>query len=55
MPLVNDKEPNPLPGYVVCFLSFLDRGFGIPACWFMRSLVHYYELELHNFNTNSIM
>jgi len=55
MPPVNDREPNPPPGYVVCFLSFLDRGFGIPACRFMRALVHYYEVELQNFNPNSIM
>jgi len=30
-PPVSDREPNPPPGYVVCFLSFLDRGFGTPA------------------------
>jgi len=24
-PRVSDREPNPPPGYVVCFLSFLDR------------------------------
>jgi len=52
---VNDREPNLPPGYVVCFLSFLDRGFGIPAGRFIRALVHYYEVELHNFNPNSII
>ena len=26
VPSANDREPNPPPGYVVCFLSFLDRG-----------------------------
>ena len=31
VPPANDREPNPPLGYVVCFLSFLDRGFGIPA------------------------
>ena len=30
-PPVSDREPNPPLGYVVCFLSFLDRGFGTPA------------------------
>ena len=55
MPPVNDREPNPPPSYVVCFLSFLDRRFGILACRFMRALAHYYEVELHNFNLNSIM
>ena len=42
-------------GYVVCFLAFLDRGFRILASRFMRALVHYYGVELHNFNPNSIM
>jgi len=55
VPPANDREPNLPSGYVVCFLSFLDWGFGIPACRFMRALVHYYEVELHNFNPNSIM
>jgi hypothetical protein len=31
VPSVNDREPNPPLGYVVCFLSFLDRGFRTPA------------------------
>jgi len=55
VPLVNDREPNPPLGYVVCFLAFLDRGFRILASRFMRALVHYYGVELHNFNPNSIM
>jgi len=37
VPLVDDREPNPPAGYVVCFLSFLDRGFGILASRFMRA------------------
>jgi len=55
VPSVDDKEPNLSPCYVVCFLAFLDRGFGILASRFMRALVHYYGVELHNFNPNSIM
>jgi len=31
VPSANDREPNPPLGYVVCFLSFLDRGFGTTA------------------------
>ena len=46
---------NPPLGYVVSFLTFLDRGFGILAYRFMWALAHYYEVELHNFNLNSIM
>ena len=36
VPLVNDREPNPPPGYVVCFLSLLDgvwdSGLPVYAC-----------------------
>jgi hypothetical protein len=39
---------------VVCFLSFHDRRFEILANRFMRALAHYYGVELHNFNPNSI-
>ena len=35
VPPVNDREPNPPRGFMVCFLAFLDRGFGIPASRFM--------------------
>ena len=55
VPSANDREPNPPPGYVVCFLSFLDRGFGTPASRLMRAILHYYEVELHNLSPNSVM
>ena len=55
VPSANDREPNLPPGYVVCFLSFLDRGFGTPASRLMRAILHYYEVELHNLNPNSVM
>jgi len=54
-PLVSDREPNPPPGYVVCFLSFLDRGFGTSASRLIRVILHYYGVELHNLNPNSVM
>jgi hypothetical protein len=47
-------DPTPLPGYVLSFVSFHERGFGVPASHFMRALLHYYRVELHNFNPNSI-
>jgi hypothetical protein len=46
--------PTPLPGYVVSFIPFHERGFGVPASRFMRALLHYYGVELLNFNPNSI-
>ena len=54
-PPVSDREPNPPLGYVVCFLLFLDRGFGTPAGRLIRATLHYYRVELHNLNPNSVM
>ena len=55
VPSANDREPNPPPGYVVCFLSFLDWGFGTPAGRLICAILHYYDVELHNLNPNSVM
>jgi hypothetical protein len=50
-----DEEESTLPmGYVVGIISFHEWGFGVPASRFMRALSHYYGVELHNFNPNSI-
>jgi hypothetical protein len=50
----SEADPTPPPGYVVSFTPFHERGFGMPECRFMRALPHYYGVELHNFNPNSI-
>jgi hypothetical protein len=50
----SEADPTPPPGYVVSFTPFHERGFGMPANRFMRALPHYYRVELHNFNPNSI-
>ena len=55
VPPVGDREPNPPPNYVVCFLSFLERGFGTPAGRLIRAILHYYREDLHNLNPNSVM
>jgi hypothetical protein len=52
--LGSDADPTPPLGYVVSFTPFHERGFGMLACRFMRALPHYYGVELHNFNPNSI-
>jgi hypothetical protein len=39
---------------VLSFVSFHERGFRVPASRFMRALLHYYGVELHNLNPNSI-
>jgi hypothetical protein len=49
-----EADPAQPPGYVVSFVSFHERGFGVPASRFMRALLHYYGVELHNLNPNSI-
>jgi hypothetical protein len=41
-------------GYIVSFVSFHERGFGVPVSSFMRALPQYYGVELHNLNSNSI-
>jgi hypothetical protein len=50
----SEADPTPPPGYVVSFVSFHERGFGVPASRFMWALLQYYGVELHNFNPNSI-
>ena len=39
-PPVSDREPNLPPGYVVCFMSFLERGFGTPASSLIWAILH---------------
>jgi hypothetical protein len=48
-------DPTPSPWYVLSFVSFHERGFEVPASHFMRALLHYYGVELHNLNPNSIV
>jgi hypothetical protein len=50
----SEADLAPPPRYVVSFVSFHERGFRVPASRFMRALLHYYGVELHNFNPNSI-
>ena len=50
----SEPEPRPRDSYVASFVSFHERGLGVPADRFMRVLPHYYGVELHNFNPNSI-
>jgi hypothetical protein len=38
----------------VSFVSFHERGFGVPAGRFMRAILYHYGVELHNLTPNSI-
>jgi hypothetical protein len=46
--------PNPPAGYVLSFVEFHERVMGISVSRFLRVLPFWYEVELHNFNPNSI-
>jgi hypothetical protein len=46
--------PSPPSGYVLSFVSFHERGFGVPASRFMRAIMHFYGVELHNLSPNSL-
>ena len=54
IPPVGGVAPSPPPGYVVSFVSFHERGFGVPAGRFMRAILYHYGVELHNLTPNSI-
>jgi hypothetical protein len=44
----SEADPTPPLGYVVSFVPFHERRLGVPASRFMRALLHYYRVELHN-------
>jgi hypothetical protein len=54
IPPPSGAAPSPPPGYVVSFVSFHERGFGVAASRFMRVILHNYGVELHNLSPNSI-
>jgi hypothetical protein len=54
IPPVSGAAPSPPPGYIVSFVSFHERGFGVPASRFMWAILHHYRVELHNLSPNSI-
>jgi hypothetical protein len=51
---LSGAAPSPPPGYVLSFVPFHERGFGVPASRFMRAILHVYGVELHNLSPNSI-
>jgi hypothetical protein len=54
IPPMGGVAPSPPPGYIVSFVSFHERGFGVPAGRFMQAILHHYGVELHNLTPNSI-
>jgi hypothetical protein len=51
----DEQVSNPPAGYIVSFTSFYERGLRVSPRRFMWALPHYYRVELHNFNPNSIV
>ena len=50
-----ENFPNPNKGERVCFISFLLKGVGFPIHHFLRALLEYYGLQLHNLTPGSIL
>jgi hypothetical protein len=46
--------PTPADRYVVAFVEFYERGFGVSSHWFLHSLLWYYGLELHNLTPSGV-
>jgi hypothetical protein len=44
----------PPKGFVVSFVAFHERGFSVPAKWFIRGVLYEYGLELQHLNLNNI-
>jgi hypothetical protein len=54
-PAVGEDIPTPNTKEIVVFSSFFQRGFGLPAYNFLRSLLDHYQIELVHLNLNSIL
>src|SRR3954453_23053907 len=52
---LEENFPNPSEGKRVCFVSFLLRGNGFPIHPFLRGLLEFYGLQLHNLTPASIL
>jgi hypothetical protein len=54
-PTTKEDIPIPNTNKIVVFSSFFQRGFGLPACDFLRELLDHYQMELVHMNPNSIL
>ena len=50
-----ESFPNPSKGEWVCLVPYLLRGLGFPIHPFLRGLLEFYGLQLHNFTPASIL
>jgi hypothetical protein len=54
-PANNEDIPTPNTNEIVVLTSFFQRGFGLPYCEFLCSLLHNYKIELVHLNPNPIL
>jgi len=52
---IGDVPPREEPQEIVAFLSFVLRGFAIPASDFFCGLLHYWGVQVHHLTPNSIL
>jgi hypothetical protein len=52
---VDPTFPAPVKGYMVSFVAFYEWGFGTPSHRFLRLLLQYYNLELHNLTPSGVL
>jgi hypothetical protein len=50
-----ERIPKPSSGFQVMFLAFLLRGLSLPAHEFLRGLLYFYGVQLHQLTPNSIL
>ena len=50
-----ESVPSPSKGERVCLISYLIRGLGFPIHPFLRGLLEFYGLQLHNLTPASIL
>ena len=50
-----ESAPNPSKGERVCLVPYLIRGLGFPIHPFLRGLLEFYGLQLHNLTPASIL
>ena len=50
-----ESVPSPSKGERVCLVSYLIRGLGFPIHLFLRGLLEFYGLQLHNLTPTSIL
>ena len=50
-----ESVPNPSKGERVCLVPYLIRGLGFPIHPFLRGLLEFYGLQMHNLTPASIL